>query len=92
MNVETKIETEGHEVEPPTPSSMKSKPPPTPDRAETKKKKKGLFGGLFGRKGKNGKQQEVEKNNSERTGSRTRGLRSPMSRKLKNMTSTEGSI
>jgi hypothetical protein len=87
------METEGHEVEPPTPSSMKSKPPPTPDRAETKKKKKGLFGGLFGgRKGKNGKQQEVEKNNSERTGSRTRGLRSPMSRKLKNMASTEGSI
>lgn len=65
-------------------------PPQTPsksgrssvvDKAEGKKKKKGIFGGLFG--GKKGKKsKDTEK--SERTASRTRGLRSPMARKVKN--------
>lgn len=63
---------------PPTPSA---RPPPTPDRAEAKKKKKGLFGGLFGKKGKKGKD---DRSTTERTSSRTRGLRSPMVRKHKN--------
>lgn len=75
MKLDTKMESEALDV----PSTPSSKPPPTPDRAETKKKKKGLFGGLFGKKGKK----------SERSGSRTRGLKSPMSRKGKGV---EGSI
>lgn len=96
MNIETKLES--HEVErptdfeTPTPSSVKSKPPPTPtpDRSESKKKKKGIFGGLFGgKKGKKGKDSQAS---GERPNSRTRGMRSPMSRKLKGMASAEGSI
>ena len=97
MNVETKV-VEHHDMheqpehpEAPTPSSGKSsmKPPPTPDRGE-KKKKKGIFGGLFG--GKKGKKSKEPVQQGDRPGSRPRGLRSPMSRKLKNMSSTEGSI
>jgi hypothetical protein len=66
---------------------VKSKAPPTPDKGETKKKKKGLFGGLFG--GKKGKKAKE----AERAGSRQRGgIITPKSRKLKNMTSAEGSI
>jgi hypothetical protein len=81
----------GHEVElPPTsPSPLKSKPALSlaPEKRETKKKKKGIFGGLFG--GKKGKKSnDAEK--SERTSSRSRGLRSPMARKMKN--SSESSI
>ncbi|KAL3915630.1 MAG: hypothetical protein SGILL_005557, partial [Bacillariaceae sp.] len=87
--------TTGHEVElPPVPStasaSIKSRPSvsaPPPEKTETKKKKKGIFGGLFGgKKGKKSKDNE----RSERTASRTRGLRSPMARKMKN--SSENSI
>jgi len=95
MNVETT--KTGHEVElpPTTPStsarstSLKPKPVSAPavDKGETKKKKKGIFGGLFG--GKKGKKaKDTEK--SERTASRTRGLRSPMARRMKN--SSESSI
>lgn len=70
----------GHEVELPPPSPQKSKSGRTPatDKGE-KKKKKGIFGGLFG--GKKGKKST---DRSERTASRTRGLRSPMARKVKN--------
>ena len=79
----------GHEVElpPPTPSSQKSKSlrPPAPEKGETKKKKKGIFGGLFGSK-KGKKSRDTDK--SERTTSRTRGLRSPMARKVKNTSET----
>ncbi|KAG7361163.1 hypothetical protein IV203_036263 [Nitzschia inconspicua] len=85
----------GHEVELPplasTPSaSGRSRPAmaaPTSEKSEIKKKKKGIFGGLFG--GKKGKKsKDAEK--SERTASRTRGLRSPMARKHKN--TSESSI
>lgn len=80
----------GHEVElpPPTPSSLKSKTVRTsaaPEKGETKKKKKGIFGGLFG--GKKGKKSK-DTDKSERTTSRTRGLRSPMARKVKNTSET----
>lgn len=79
----------GHEVElpPQTPSSQKSKPgrASVPDKGETKKKKKGIFGGLFG--GKKGKKSK-DTDKSERTASRTRGLRSPMTRKTKNASET----
>jgi hypothetical protein len=91
--VEAKGEDEGYDnhseyADGPAPSSMK--PPPTPDRGE-KKKKKGIFGGLFG--GKKGKKsKDVVGHSVDRPGSRPRVLRSPMSRKLKNMSSTEGSI
>eukprot|EP00535_Pseudo-nitzschia_heimii_P005512 CAMPEP_0197185102 /NCGR_PEP_ID=MMETSP1423-20130617/11154_1 /TAXON_ID=476441 /ORGANISM="Pseudo-nitzschia heimii, Strain UNC1101" /LENGTH=892 /DNA_ID=CAMNT_0042636067 /DNA_START=135 /DNA_END=2813 /DNA_ORIENTATION=+ len=80
----------GHEVElpPPTSSSQKLKavrPSGAPEKGETKKKKKGIFGGLFGgRKGK--KSRDTDK--TERTTSRTRGLRSPMTRKVKNTSET----
>ena len=75
----------GHEVElpPQTPSSQKSKVGKS--AGETKKKKKGIFGGLFGSK-KGKKSKDTDK--SERTASRTRGLRSPMARKLKNTAET----
>jgi len=77
----------GHEVElpPPMSSPQKSKPVRTvgPEKGESKKKKKGIFGGLFG--GKKGKK---SKDASERTVSRTRGLRSPMARKMKNTSET----
>jgi len=79
----------GHEVElPPQTPSQKSKSArtPAPEKGETKKKKKGIFGGLF--KGKKGKK---DSDKSERTQSRTRGLRSPMARKVKN-TPSESSI
>jgi len=86
MNSEANI---GHEVElpPPTPSSQKSKSVRTsaPEKGETKKKKKGIFGGLFG--GKKGKKTK-DNDKSERTTSRTRGLRSPMARKVKNTSET----
>jgi hypothetical protein len=79
----------GHEVElpPQTPSSQKSKSArtPAPEKGETKKKKKGIFGGLFG--GKKGKKSK-DTDKSERTISRTRGLRSPMARKVKNTSET----
>jgi hypothetical protein len=82
----------GQEVElpPTTPSSVKSKSGITlaSDKGEAKKKKKGIFGGLFGGGKKGKKSKEPEK--SERTSSRSRGLRSPMARKLKN--SSESSI
>ena len=86
MNGEANI---GHEVElpPPTPSqkSKSVRPSAAPEKGETKKKKKGIFGGLFG--GKKGKKsRDTEK--SERTTSRTRGLRSPMARKVKNTSET----
>lgn len=92
MNVDT---GKGHEVELPpttTPGSMKSKPSiapptPTPEKGDGKKKKKGIFGGLFG--GKKGKKSK-DADKSERTASRSRGLRSPMTRKMKN--SSESSI
>ena len=81
----------GHEVElpPTTPSSQLSKAVLTlaSDKGEAKKKKKGIFGGLFG--GKKGKKSK-DADKSERTSSRTRGLRSPMARKMKN--SSESSI
>ena len=80
----------GHEVElpPPTPSSQKLKAgrAPAGEKTETKKKKKGIFGGLFG--GKKGKKSK-DYDKSERTTSRSRGLRSPMARKVKN---TETSV
>ena len=87
MNVEASI---GHEVElpPHTPSSLKSKSVRTSsitDKGETKKKKKGIFGGLFG--GKKGKKSK-DNDKSERTASRSRGLRSPMARKTKNSSET----
>lgn len=78
----------GHEVElpPPTPSQkLKSVRPSVPEKGETKKKKKGIFGGLFG--GKKGKKSR-DTDKSERTTSRTRGLRSPMTRKVKNTSET----
>eukprot|EP00531_Pseudo-nitzschia_arenysensis_P006206 CAMPEP_0116141984 /NCGR_PEP_ID=MMETSP0329-20121206/14666_1 /TAXON_ID=697910 /ORGANISM="Pseudo-nitzschia arenysensis, Strain B593" /LENGTH=874 /DNA_ID=CAMNT_0003637189 /DNA_START=146 /DNA_END=2770 /DNA_ORIENTATION=+ len=79
----------GHEVElpPQTPASQKSKAgrPSAGEKGETKKKKKGIFGGLFGSK-KGKKSKDTDK--SERTTSRTRGLRSPMARKLKNTAET----
>jgi len=79
----------GHEVElpPPTPSSQKSKSvrASAPEKGEVKKKKKGIFGGLFG--GKKGKKSK-DSDKSERTVSRTRGLRSPMTRKVKNASET----
>jgi hypothetical protein len=56
-------------------------------KSETKKKKKGIFGGLFG--GKKGKKSK-DADKSERNASRTRGLRSPMARKMKN--TSESSI
>lgn len=65
-------------------SSAPSLRPPaaTPDRlADAKKKKKGIFGGLFG--GKKGKKTKDDKSATERTSSRTRGLRSPIARKGK---------
>jgi len=62
-----------------TPSS--SRPAFTPDRAaDAKKKKKGIFGGLFGKKGKKTKD---DKSTTERASSRTKGLRSPIARKSK---------
>jgi len=87
MNVDVSI---GHEVElpAPTPSSLKSKSIRTsaaPDKGETKKKKKGIFGGLFG--GKKGKKSK-DTDKSERTASRSRGMRSPMARKTKNSSET----
>ena len=86
MHVEASI---GHEVElpPPTPSSQKSRSVRTsaPEKGETKKKKKGIFGGLFG--GKKGKKSK-DTDKSERTASRSRGLRSPMARKMKNSSET----
>lgn len=81
----------GHEVElpPTTPSSQKLKPAisQASDKGETKKKKKGIFGGLFG--GKKGKKPK-DADKSERTSSRSRGIRSPMARKMKN--ASESSI
>jgi len=56
-----------------------------PEKGETKKKKKGIFGGLFG--GKKGKKSK-DGDKSERTASRSRGLRSPMARKAKNSSET----
>jgi hypothetical protein len=89
MNVDASI---GHEVElptpTPTPSSQKTRPVRTsaaPEKGETKKKKKGIFGGLFG--GKKGKKTK-DGDKSERTASRSRGLRSPMARKAKNSSET----
>jgi len=76
VGMEKGIDT--HYIPPP---SSSVRPPPTPDRAEAKKKKKGLFGGLFGKKGKKSKD---DRSTTERTNSRTRGLRSPMVRKGKN--------
>ena len=84
----------GHEVELPPASSaaspsVKSRPSvtaPPPEKSETKKKKKGIFGGLFG--GKKGKKSKDNVEKSERTASRTRGLRSPMARKMKNSESS----
>lgn len=96
MNVEST--KNGHEVELPpvttTPqsSSLKPKPLASPvaadNKSESKKKKKGIFGGLFG--GKKGKKSKDNNDKSERTASRTRGLRSPMARKMKN--TSESSI
>jgi len=79
----------GQEVElpPPTTSPQKSKSvrASVAEKGESKKKKKGIFGGLFGgKKGKKSKDAE----RSERTASRTRGLRSPMARKVKNTSET----
>lgn len=89
INVDASL---GHEVElpAPTPSSTKSKSvrtsvPAPPEKVETKKKKKGIFGGLFGSK-KGKKSKDIEK--SERTASRSRGLRSPIARKTKHPSET----
>ena len=89
INVDASL---GHEVElpAPTPSSAKSKSvrtsvPAPPEKVETKKKKKGIFGGLFGSK-KGKKSKDIEK--SERTASRSRGLRSPIARKTKHPSET----
>jgi hypothetical protein len=89
MNVEST--KNGHEVElPPVTTSPKPLPSPSPvaQSGESKKKKKGIFGGLFG--GKKGKKSKDGNDKSERTASRTRGLRSPMARKMKN--TSESSI
>ncbi|VEU43011.1 unnamed protein product [Pseudo-nitzschia multistriata] len=79
----------GHEVEFPratsSPQKLKGARAPVPEKGDAKKKKKGIFGGLFG--GKKGKKSK-DADKSERTASRTRGLRSPMGRKLKNPTET----
>jgi hypothetical protein len=58
------------------------RPPATPDRGDLKKKKKGIFGGLFGKKGK--KPTNEKPTATERSSSRTRAMRSPMARKGKN--------
>jgi len=74
---------QGHDIgDKPTDSSSTPslRPLSTPDRlGDAKKKKKGIFGGLFG--GKKGKKTKDDK--SERTSSRTRALRSPIARKGK---------
>lgn len=67
------------------PSPMNS--PVSPER-ETKKKKKGIFGGLF-KKGKKSKEEEGRK--SGRSSSNGRSLRSPNARSIKN-SHTEASI
>ena len=75
-----------HEVEAPQQQRSKNRVGGTPD----KKKKKGIFGGLFGGK-KNKKNKDtagaLPANDSLRSGSRSRG-----SRRLKSARSTEYSI
>ena len=59
----------------------------SPDGKETKKKKKGIFGGLF----KKGKKSKEEERRSGRSSSNGRSLRSPNARSIKN-SHTEASI
>ena len=78
MNVEIPLdEDQLHGGSSPTSSPQK---PPTPERSETKKKKKGIFGGLF-KKGKKNKDASVASGDRATSRSRAGGLISPMSRK-----------